>query len=489
MKAIVIGAGFSGLSAASVLAKEGIEVQVIDRLDQPGGRCRTWEHDGFTFDMGPSWYWMPDVFESFFQRFDHSTKDYYELIRLDPSYQVFFKNQEAEIPADFEEFKALLESWEPGAAQKAEQFFEDAKYKYEVGMRDLVYKPSFSLFEFADSRIASSIFRLKLFTSIQSEVYQLFKDDRIRKLFEFPVLFLGAKPSETPALYSLMNYADTCLGTWYPKGGMKQVSFAFEQVALEQGVQIHYNEEVIGFECSQKKITSIQTDKQTISDVDLVISGADYHHIEQLLPSQFQSYTSNYWASRKMAPSALLYFVGLNKKLQSFQHHNLFFDTDFEEHSRTIYDDASWPEQPLFYMCVPSKTDQLVAPANQENLFILIPIAPDLQNTPEIEEHYFNMVLSRLEQRGQEQIKNHVLFKRAFSVSNFKETYHAFKGNAYGLANTLKQTAILKPKMRSKKLKNLFYCGQLTVPGPGVPPSIISGQVIADYIRKQIWTK
>ncbi len=484
-KVVILGAGFSSLSAAAVLAHENYDVHIIEKNDQAGGRCREWQHQGFTFDMGPSWYWMPDVFESFYTRFNHKASDFYDLVRLDPSYEVIYKDDAIKIPANFDAFKQMLEKIEPGAGKKADQFFKDAQYKYEVGMQDLVYKPSFSLFEFADSRIAKSTFRLKLFSSLEKEVNKLFKNPKIRELFQFPVLFLGAKPSQTPALYSLMNYADTKLGTWYPMGGMVRVSQAFEKIAREQGVHFHYGEEVEGFYIENKQIAAVITNKQQISDIDIVVSGADYHHTEKLLPEQFQSYTDDYWSSRKLSPSALLFYVGIEGKVPALEHHNLFFDADFAQHSEEIYDAPQWPEEPLFYVCVPSKTDPSVAPANKENLFLLMPIAPDLFENEDIHEHYFNLMIQRIENHTNQSIADKVLFKRSFGVQDFKEAYHSFKGNAYGLANTLDQTAILKPKMRSKRLKNLFYCGQLTVPGPGVPPSIISGQVIADYIRNK----
>ena len=482
---MVIGAGFAGMAAASVLAQHNFTVTLLEKNDQPGGRCRTWKNKGFTFDMGPSWYWMPDVFERFYNRFGHTTEDFYKLIRLDPSYKVFFKDTAADIPADFYAFCELLESWEIGADEKVEKFLADAQYKYEVGMRDLVYKPGFSVLEFADLRLVKSLFQMNLFSSLQQEVRHLFKHPNIRQLLEFPVLFLGAKPADTPALYSLMNYADVKLGTWYPNGGMHEIALAFENIALSQGVEMKYNEAVTGFQLNNGSVNGVKTDKQFYNDVDLVISGADYHHTEQLLPQSVQSYSADYWDSRKLSPSCLLFFVGLREKVDGLRHHNLFFDADFEQHGKEIYDDPQWPRDPLFYACVPSKTDQSVAPEGCENLFLLLPVAPDLAENKHTHHEYFNQMITRLEQKTKKNIRSTIIFKRSFGVNDFKLTYNALKGNAYGLANTLKQTAILKPKMKSKHLSNLFYCGQLTVPGPGVPPSIISGQIIADYLIKK----
>jgi len=483
-KAIVIGAGFAGMSAAAVLAKKGWEVDLVEKHASPGGRCRQFEAEGFRFDMGPSWYWMPDVFEKFYARFGHTAQDFYKLERLDPSYQVIFRDEPVQIPANYAELLQLFEGWEPGSSHKLNEFLSSAQYKYEVGMSEFVYKPSFSPLEFLDLRVAKSAIGLNMLSSIQKEIHQKFTHQHIRQLLEFPVLFLGAKPADTPALYSLMNYADMKLGTWYPQGGMHEIAKAFAQIAEEQGVNFHYNQQVEDFVFEENRISGVVTNETTFSDYDTVISGADYHHTEQLLPEEFRNYSARYWESRKMAPSSLLFYIGLSEKIPNLLHHNLFFDAEFEQHAVEIYDDAKWPSNPLFYACVPSKTDQSVAPQGCENLFLLMPIAPGLAESEEEHDRYLNIMLNRVEKQTGVSIADKIIYKRAFGVQNFIEDYNSFKGNAYGLANTLRQTAFLKPKMKNRKVKNLYYCGQLTVPGPGVPPSIISGQIIADYLTK-----
>ena len=485
MKALVLGSGIAGMSAATVLAHAGWEVDVYEMHDQPGGRCRSIEVDGFSFDMGPSWYWMPDVFERFYQRFGRTTADFYELVRLDPSYQVIFEEERKDLPADPQKLRELFEKWEPGSSVKLDKFLSDAAYKYEVGMRDLVYTPSFSFMEFADPRLLKDVFRLNLFSSLESEVRSLFKHKNIRKLLEFPVLFLGAKPKHTPALYSLMNHADMTLGTWYPMGGMVNISKAFAKIAEDQGVQFHFNKEISKIDVQDGEATAVFSGDEIIANFDLIISGADYHHTEQLLDKENRTYSDSYWDSRKLSPSCLLFYVGVDRKIENLQHHNLFFDADFSGHAAEIYDHPQWPTEPLFYVCAPSVTDQSVAPEGKENLFFLMPIAPDLNESAEIHEQYFDLMVDRVEKWTGQSFKSAITYKRSFGVQNFKDTYHSLKGNAYGLANTLTQTAFLKPKMKSKKVKNLYYCGQLTVPGPGLPPSIISGQVIADYILRK----
>jgi len=482
--AIVIGSGFAGLSVATNLASAGYSVDVFEKNDSPGGRARKFEAEGFTFDMGPSWYWMPDVFENYFESFGKKVDDYYSLKRLDPSYSVFFEKERLDIPASFDELCQLFEKYEKGSSEGLKKFLEEAEYKYEVGINDLVYKPGLSLTEFADWRVISGALRLQLFNSLSSHVRKYFKHPYLIELLEFPVLFLGAKPSKTPALYSLMNYADIKLGTWYPEGGMHKIVEGMVALAEEFGVKIHTSSPVEEIITENGIATGIKVNGSNFH-ADVIVSSADYHHTEQkLLNQKERNYDAAYWESRTMAPSSILYYVGLNKKLNGLEHHNLFFDADFNQHAEDIYEDPNWPDKPLFYVSVTSKTDSTVAPENCENLFILIPTAPGLVENKEVLDRYFEMVMDRMERKLEQSIREHVIYKREFACSNFIEDYNSFKGNAYGLANTLKQTAILKPSLKNKKVKNLYYTGQLTVPGPGVPPSLISGKVVANQIFK-----
>jgi phytoene desaturase len=491
-RALVIGAGFAGLSAASFLAKKGWSVTIVEKNEMPGGRARKFEAEGFTFDMGPSWYWMPDVFEKYFGSFGKKVSDFYELQRLDPSYRVYFEKATWDLPANYEALKNLFESIEPGAANALDLFLAEAKYKYEVGVGKLVYQPSISITEFIDYELIKGVFKLDVFQSMKTHIARYFKHPYIQFLMEFPVLFLGALPENTPALYSLMNYADIKGGTWYPQNGMYSIVDGMVKVAKSLGVQFKLGEEVMHVEVengtANKVVTRLNdTGIENIYSFDVLIGAGDYHHIEtNLLEKKYQSYSKKYWDSRVLAPSSLLFYVGLNKKLNGVTHHSLFFDTDFSVHGNEIYNNPMWPSNPLFYASVPSVTDASVAPVGCENLFLLIPIAAGLEgDTAEIREKYFNILMDRLEKKWGQSIKDAIIYKRSYAVADFKNDYHSFKGNAYGLANTLLQTAFLKPSCKSKKVKNLYYTGQLTVPGPGVPPSLISGEVVANLICKQ----
>ena len=491
-KALVIGAGFAGLSAASFLAKKGWAVTIVEKNEMPGGRARKFEAEGFTFDMGPSWYWMPDVFEKYFGSFGKKVSDFYELQRLDPSYRVYFEKATWDLPANYEALKNLFESIEPGAANALDLFLAEAKYKYEVGVGKLVYQPSLSITEFIDFELIKGVFKLDVFQSMKTHIARYFKHPYIQFLMEFPVLFLGALPENTPALYSLMNYADIKGGTWYPQHGMYSIVEAMVKVAKSLGVQFKLGEEVMQIVVENGIATKViskvnETGMQENYSFDVLIGAGDYHHIEtKLLEKKYQSYSEKYWDSRVLAPSSLLYYVGLNKKLKGVTHHSLFFDSDFSVHGNEIYSNPMWPSNPLFYASVPSVTDPNVAPVGCENLFLLIPIAAGLEgDTTEVREKYFNLIIERLEKKWGQTIMDAIVYKRSYAVADFKNDYHSFKGNAYGLANTLLQTAFLKPSCKSKKINNLYYTGQLTVPGPGVPPSLISGEVVANLICKQ----
>jgi len=484
-KVIVIGAGFAGLSAATSLANKGFEVTILEKNSVPGGRARVFREKGFTFDMGPSWYWMPDVFETYFGKFGKKPSDYYQLVRLDPSYAVIFDATSAvDIPAGIDKLKQLFEQIEPGSGQRLEAFLEQAAYKYDVGMNKFVWKPSRSIWEFVSLKLLYDLGRMDVLQTFAGHIRKYFSDPKLLQLMEFPILFLGATPENTPAMYSLMNYAEISMGTWYPMGGMHEIVKGMVALAEEKGVKILLNQNVTRIDVVGGVAKQVVTEMGTF-DADVVVAGADYHHVDTKLLGQYRNYSDSYWDKRTLAPSSLLYYLGINKRIPKLQHHNLFFDEDFKQHAHEIYTKPQWPSKPLFYASAPSKTDPSVAPEGCENLFLLIPVAPDLKDdSEEIRERYFNVVMERLETYVGEDIRSHIVYKRTYAHRDFMSDYNAFKGNAYGLANTLFQTAFLKPTLKNKKVANLFYTGQLTVPGPGVPPSLISGLVVADEVEK-----
>lgn len=482
-KIIIIGSGFSSLSAASYLAKKGFDVHVFEKNDTLGGRARQLKKDGFTFDMGPSWYWMPDVFESFYNDFGKSTKDFYTLNRLDPGYQVVFgENEIIPIGDSLEKIYAIFEKEEADSSQKLKKFITSAKDNYEIAIKDLVYRPGLTPLELITP---TTIKKVNYFLSnIKRDVYKDFKSPKLRQILQFPVLFLGAKPSNTPSFYNFMNFADFGLGTWHPENGMYSIVEAMVSLAESLGVTFHTNSAIDKINVDNKgTATGIQVNGKQVQ-ADVVLSGADYHHSETLLEPKHRAYSEAYWDKKVFAPSSLLFYIGLDKKVKNLAHHTLFFDVDFDEHARVIYDQPEWPENPLFYANFPSVSDPKMAPEGKEACFLLIPIAPGIEDTPEIREKYLNIVMDRLEKLTQQSLKKEMLFCESFCVNDFIEEYNSYKGNAYGLANTLLQTAFLRPKLKSKKVKNLYFTGQLTVPGPGVPPALISGKLVSELISE-----
>ncbi len=478
----IIGSGFSALASASYLAKEGHQVTIYEKNDTVGGRARQYKKEGFTFDIGPTWYWMPDVFERFFNDFDKKPSDYYTLEKLSPAYKVVFSETESILIEDtLTKIYAAFEAEEKGSSKQLEKFITKAKSNYDIAIKDLVYRPGVSPLELITPETIKKIGAF--FSTISKDVRKQFNNEKLIQILEFPVLFLGAKPSNTPAFYSFMNYADFGLGTWHPKGGMYQVVLGMKTLAESLGVKINTNANVEEILVQNNSATGLVVNGDKIT-ADIVLSGADYHHTETLLPLKLRQYSETYWSKKTFAPSALLFYIGFDTPIINVEHHTLFFDVDFEEHSKAIYDDPQWPENPLFYASFPSKTDSSVAPKGKEAGIFLIPLAPGIEDTEAIRETYFKKIMTRFENLTNQTVQKNVIFKETYCLNNFIEDYNSYKGNAYGLANTLFQTAFLRPKLKSKTVKNLYFTGQLSVPGPGVPPSLISGKLVAGLIQK-----
>jgi len=479
----IIGSGFSSLSAACYLAKAGHNVTIYEKNDALGGRARQFKAEGFTFDMGPSWYWMPDVFDKFFNDFGKKVSDYFTLTKLSPAYRVYFgKDDFIDIEDSPEKICKKFESIEKGSGEKLKKYLKIAKENYEIGVTDMLYKmPGNSPLELVSKK---TIKRVRFFLSnIRKDVRRDFKNPKLRSILEFPVLFLGAKASNTPAFYNFMNYADFGIGTFQPPNGFHDLVNAMVDLGKSLGVKYKVNHELSKINVKNKKVENIVINGKS-TDCDLILSGADYHHTESLLPVKSRQYNNKYWKSRVFAPSSLLFYVGFNKKLKNVQHHNLIFDTDFNKHAEEIYDSPKWPTDPLFYANFTSKTNSKTAPEGSENAFFLIPIAIDLIDNEETRDRYFEKIIKKMELYTGQELKDSITYKRSFCVNDFKNEYNSYGGNAYGLANTLFQTAFLRPNIKSKLVQNLYFCGQLTVPGPGVPPAVVSGELVANLINK-----
>ena len=486
-KVIVVGAGFAGLTSAALLAKEGCSVTVLERCGGPGGRARLWEEGGFAFDMGPSWYLMPEVFDRFFALFGKQREDYYTLKKLSTHYKVFFGGKESvEITEDLERTKTLFEGFEKGGAERLSKYVQNAHYKYDVAMRDFLYREYRNVFQFLNRRIMTEGLRLNVFDTLDSYVRKYFTDHRARKILEYAMVFLGSSPNNAPALYSLMSYLDLKDGIFFPEGGMYAIVEGLVKLCGELGVRIEYSSEVRSVDSANGKATGVQVQKgkDTVkAEADAVLMCADYAHGElDLLGEADRSYKAKFWDKAVLAPSMFIAYLGVNGKVDGLAHHNLYFADDWDDHFTRIFKTPSWPRDACFYLSAASKTDRRAAPEGKENLFLLVPVAPGLKDDDETRERFYGEMMGRVERVTGSEIRSRVEVKRLFSHRDFTGDYNAFKGTALGLAHTLSQTAVFRPSMRSKKVQGLYYAGQYTHPGVGVPMTFIAAEVVAPIV-------
>ncbi len=484
--ALVVGAGFSGLTTAALLAKQGIQVTVLEKNSSVGGRARLWKHDGFTFDMGPSWYLMPEVFERFFGLFGRRVSDFYQLSELDPYYRVFFNPGEfVDIDSDFQNTKRVFDSFEPGGGAKLDTYMDLARYKYKVAMEQFLYREYTSIFQFFNRKMMQEGLRLNVLDRMDRFVSRYFEDRRAKQLLEYAMVFLGTSPEKAPALYSIMSHVDIDLGVHYPLGGLGTVAQAFAKLAEEQGVTIRTDADVTSIRTKNGKVEGVEVGNEFYS-ADTVVFTGDYPYAEmELLDASSRSFTSRYWNSRTLSPSMFLMYLGLNRKLHNFKHHTLYFEEDWTRHFTTIFNTPEWPLDPCFYVSVISKTDPYTAPEGGENVFVLVPVAPGMRDTDEQREEYAEHVLDHITRITGEDLRVEQRVQRIFSHRDFSSDYHAYKGTALSLAHTLFQTAVFRPPHSSKKVEGLYYTGHYTHPGVGVPMTLISSEIVADVIKNK----
>lgn len=487
MKIAIIGGGLGGLATAALFAASGDEVTVYEKNEQLGGRASVLKLDGFTFDMGPSWYLMPEFFEHLFQLLGERTEDYYQLQRLDPSYRIFFKGQPKSVDfyGDLARDLDLLEKLEPGCRQKIETYLETARQQYEISTDRFIYKNYDSLRDFFTKEILKDGLKLHVFESMERYINRQFKSPEVQKILQYTLVFLGSSPARTPALYSLMSHIDFHQGVFYPMGGIGQLPGALEAIGKKHGVKFKLNAPVKRIVVEQGHVKGIELASGEVETADIVISNADIAHTEQqLLPPEARDHSASYWKKRTLAPSAFMLYLGIDKKLPQLKHHNLLFCTNWKRTFDQIFEHPAWPDDPSLYICAPSVTDPSVAPAGMENLFVLVPIAAGLPDTEEIRQTYTDRILELIEQEmNLPDLRSHIVVQKTFCVRDFVERYNSLGGSALGLAHTLLQTATFRPNNVSKKVKGLYYVGANTNPGIGMPMVIASAELVYKRIR------
>jgi len=484
-RALIVGAGYAGLSSALLLLKQGWQVTVLEKNDQPGGRARLWEDKGYRFDMGPSWYLMPEVFEHFFESIGTSVAESYQLTKLKTHYQVFFEGlDKVTITDDLKKTKALFESFEPGGAARLTEYMDEAQYKYDTALGEFLYREYRTVFDFLNKKVLTKGLTLGIFQTLDKFVGRFFTDRRAKQILEYAMVFLGTSPNDAPALYSIMSHIDLKLGVFFPEGGMNGVARAMAALVTGRGGTILCNHEVTKLSVVQGRITAVVTSQGSL-EADVVLNCADYPWSEtHLLEPRWQTYRAPYWNRKVLAPSMFLVFLGVNKLLAGLEHHNLYFSADWNQHFDTIFKTPAWPDNPCFYLSAITKTDPSMAPPGCENLFLLVPVAPGLEDTDQFRKIYLDKVLAHVEAVTGIDLTGSVETLRVFGPRDFATDYHAWKGTALGLSHTLFQTAVFRPGHRSKKVKNLWYAGQYTHPGIGVPMTLISSEVVVGEILK-----
>ena len=482
MKAIIIGGGIGGLATAAMLAKSGYDVTLLEKNEQLGGRASVRKIGGFTFDMGPSWYLMPEIFEHWFELMGEKVSDHLNLVRLEPSYRVIFegRSKPVDIYSDLERDSKTVEALEPGAAKKLKAYLAVSKKKYEIATQRFLYKNYSGLTDFLAVDMITEGPKLSIFSSMNTYVSRHFKTIEMQQLLQYTLVFLGSSPYSTPALYSLMSHVDFVQGVYYPMGGFGSLVNAMVTIGRQAGATYRTDTPVARILASNGQATGVVLESGETIQADIVISNTDPYHTEtKLLAPKERSYSDRYWAKRTLAPSALLIYLGVEGRVPELTHHNLRFSRDWRHNFKQIFDEPAWPDNPSIYISAASVTDPTVAPKNHENLMILVPIAAKLNYTEAELESYSEKVITLLAHEFKiPDLGSRIVVKELFSVKDFESRYNAQGGTALGLAHTLFQTAVFRTDTVSKKLSNLYYVGASTNPGIGVPICLISAELV-----------
>ena len=489
-KAVIIGGGIAGLATAGLLAKAGMSVTVLEARERVGGRAYTWEKDGFKFDMGPSWYLMPDAFDQFFKLMGTTSNAELELKRLDPMYQTINEG-EAEplvVKADLASNKALFDSVEPGAGERLQAYVDSAEDAYKLSIEHFLYTnfQNTKSFTHPDVLKRAGRFIKHLLTPLDTFAGKHVQDARLRKILNFPAVFLGASPYKTPSMYHLMTHVDMNVGVFYPMGGFYSIIEAVERVAKRAGVVVHTNSRVTKIVTENGAVKGVNVG-EIFFEADVVVGNADLHHLEtQLLNPEEQTLPQKWWDKREPGPSAMLLFLGVKGEIPELDHHTLLYSDDWAKNFEEVFHKADGkrkiPNPASLYVCAPSKSDPTVAPKGYENLFVLVPIAADPSiggSGDEAFEKAADRIIDQIADWAKiPNFRERIVVRGSMGPRDFVTELNAWQGTALGMAHTLKQSAFFRPANYSKKVKGLYYAGHHSVPGIGLPMCLIGAELV-----------
>ncbi len=504
-RAVVVGGGVAGLATACLLARDGHSVTVLEKNGELGGRVGVWEQDGFVFDTGPSWYLMPEVFDHFYRMMGTTAADQLDLVPLRPGYRIYGEpardaaDPPIDVPHGTDAVAAVFESREPGAGHRIRAYLGSATKTYSAAVTSFLYNPFSSwrgVISVAVLRSAPAVLPL-LTRSLWRFVARRFGDLRLRQILGYPAVFLGTSPFDAPALYHLMSHLDLVQGVEYPLGGFRSVIASLVRIAREHDVTLLTDSDVVAIRSERGAVRSVEFDRdgtRRLIEADLVVSAIDEHHTETVLLAEAdRSYPPRRWKKQVSGPGAVLLMLGVRGGLPELLHHTLFFSDDWHDNFDAIFSSPTRvPDVPSLYVCMPSATDDDVAPEGHENLFVLVPLPPDptigrggtgASGDDRVNEITDRAVAQIARWAGIPDLASRIVVRRTVGPADFAERFNTFRGSALGPSHTLRQSAFLRGVMRSRRITGLFYAGATSVPGVGLPMCLISAELVLKHVR------
>lgn len=511
-RVVVVGGGISGLATAALLARGGAAVTLLERHEVLGGRASTLELDGFRFDTGPSWYFMPEVFDHFFALLGTRVEDHLDLVPLDPAYRVFFEPDGADAASTFELSaspgvnRSRFDAVEPGAGGRLAAYAAEASEAYGLALDHFLY----TTFERPDRALSPAVLRrlprlaALLRESLADRAARAVEDPRLRQLLGYHAVFLGSSPYRAPALYSLMSHLDLVDGVQYPRGGMYTLIEAVARLARDEGAELRTGADVAGIEVTggdgrRGRVTGVRLASGELVEADVVVSAADRHHTETaLLEPRWADLPAAAWEDKGPGISALLVLAGVRGELPELAHHSLFFTRDWPANFDAVLgtDRRSdprglrVPDPASLYVSRTSATDgpssgAPAAPPGHENLFLLVPFpadptlgadAPSQRALDALADRYLAQVGSWA---GIEDLPGRVVTRRVLGPAHFSTELSSWRGGALGMEHTLRQSALWRPGNVSRRVDGLYHAGGGTIPGVGLPMCLISAELVA----------